>query len=365
MRISKATSSALTAAAVLTILAGCSGGSSQLAPPLGGDPSSATQPVRELVVAGRRFSDSVFVRNSLIGVGHPVIRSFFSTAAKGKPLIFVSDATNNVVDIYLQAHKNKLVGQITGFTYLQGVATDRAGNLYVATQPNSPQIFVYAPPYTGAPRLTLNDSGGFPTAVAISRWGVVAVANECNVPSCGAGTSSITFYAKNSTEPCATIALDPTKFSYLAYGAAFDHNGNFYFDGANSTFSSVFGEISGGCKATKARLLTTTNTVKFAQGIQIDKRGRVAVVDTSSALIDTYEPPKKGSFGSPVSTTLLTGSSNPVTIAFLSSGCAFYVTDGTDDVVNEYKYPAGGAATNTISVGGTALGVSVTPPLVP
>ena len=146
---------------------------------------------------GRRFSDSFFARNRLIGSGHPVTtRSFFNTEAKGKPLIFVSDATNNAVDIYLQAHKNKLVGQITGFTYVEGVATDGAGNLYVATQPNSPQIFVYAPPYTGAPKLTLDDSGGFPTAVAISRRGVVGVANQCNAPSCGAGTGSVIFYAR-------------------------------------------------------------------------------------------------------------------------------------------------------------------------
>ena len=204
----------------------------------------------------------------------------------------------------------------------------------------------------------------YPNAVAISRRGVVGVANECNAPSCGAGTGSVTFYAKNSTEPCATITLDPSKFSYLAYGAAFDHKGKFYFDGDNSTFSSVLGEISGGCKATKARLLTTTNTVKFAQGIQVDKMDRVAVVDTGSALVDTYDRPKKGSLGNPVSTTLLTGSSDPVTVAFLSSGGAFYVADGTDDVVDEYKYTEGGEAINIIS-SGIALGVAVTPPLVP
>ena len=105
--------------------------------------------------------------------------------------------------------------------------------------------------------------------------------------------------------------------------------------------------------------------MKFAQGIQIDKADRIAVVDTSNALIDTYDHPKKDSLGSPVSTTLLSGSSDPVTIAFLSSGCAFYVADGTDNVANEYKYPEGGVAINTISIGGIALGVAVTPPLVP
>lgn len=68
-----------------------------------------------------------------------------SRNAVGKPLIFVSDYKNMVLDIYAQARPNKLVGQITGFGsgYPAGLATDEARHLYVT---NGGTVATYAPP---------------------------------------------------------------------------------------------------------------------------------------------------------------------------------------------------------------------------
>ncbi|MGC2406683.1 MAG: hypothetical protein WA431_09800 [Candidatus Cybelea sp.] len=289
--------------------------------------------------------------------------SFFNATARAKALIFVADVSHNAVDIYPQAGTNqKMVGQITGLNNPTGLATDTERNVYIAND-NTTQVLVYAPPYTGTPKLTLNDGGYYPYGVAVSSLGLVAVTNACNAPSCALGSSSVTFFAKNSSMPCATVA-DPTNFPYMWFGA-FDDRGNLYIDGYNSSHNSIVGEIKGACNGKKITLLTTTNTIGIALGIKVDKTDRIAILDQGGPAIDTYTHPEKGSLGNPISTTPLTGSSDPVSFAFLASGRALYVADGTDDVANEYDYPAGGQIKNTISVGGISADTAATPPLVP
>ena len=66
----------------------------------------------------------------------------------GKPLLFVSDVSGNVVDIYRQSGKNKMVGQISGLNLPGGLATDAARNLYVTT---GSSVAVYAHPTPNPP----------------------------------------------------------------------------------------------------------------------------------------------------------------------------------------------------------------------
>ena len=129
--------------------------------------------------------------------GRPIrTASFMSPGAIGKPLIFVSDGYATV-NIYLQAGKHRQVGWITGFSYPAGLATDIAGNLYVANEAifsGTPSVLVYAPPYTNGPTLSLIN--GSPFGVSVSRQGVVAVTGCTNSsPSCGLG---VAFYAAGS-----------------------------------------------------------------------------------------------------------------------------------------------------------------------
>jgi hypothetical protein len=310
--------------------------------------------------------NSILALHRGIVSSHPVTTpSFMNPDAVGKPLIFVSDGVSNV-DIFLKGGRNKMVGQITGLNGAYGLATDTGGHLYVAT--NDPDVRVYAPPYTQAPTL-LNVPGYDPNDIAISTLGVIGTANFCNAPSCANGTGSVTFFAKNSPTPCATFA-DPTNFAEVFYDA-FDDKGNLYITGLNAANSVVVGKVKGGCAAKKITLLTTTNDLGkgYAGGIQVDKADRIAILaidETDNSVIDTYNPPKKGSLGSPVSTTPLTSPDVAVTFAFLASGHDFYTAEeGSSGRSSEYDYPVGGAAENTIAVGLSPSGVAVTPPLVP
>ncbi len=99
-------------------------------------------------------------RPDVVSPGRIVVHPFVDVAAiqATATKIFVSDAANNVVNIYNT--KGKQLGQLTGFSQPQGLASDAKGNLYVADTNNS-QILVYAPPYKKAPK-KLADPGYFP-----------------------------------------------------------------------------------------------------------------------------------------------------------------------------------------------------------
>jgi DNA-binding beta-propeller fold protein YncE len=283
--------------------------------------------------------------------------------AAGKPLIFVSDAADGVVDIYPQSGKNqKMVGQITGLTQPQGITTDKEGALYVANTSSS-NVLVYAPPYTGAPKMTISDSHEFPADVAVSSAGVVAVTNICNAPKCRLDTGSVVLYAKGSTKSCATLSDSAFNFTRVMF-AEFDSKGVLYIDGLNGGYQTSYGLVTGGCNATSITNLGWIYTVSFPGGIQIDKAGDIAFCDQYNQVVDTFDPPLNGSFGDPISTTPLTGSILPLGIAILASGTNLYAADpGGSGLAEEYKYTAGGAAENTIAVGGQPIGIAVTPPL--
>lgn len=362
MNVVRAIGRALCAPAMLAFLAGCSGATSGITPAQPGGSSGTA------LSAGTRVANAARSDNSLLPPNAPPVArqsatmaGFMDANAAAKPLIFVSDAARGVVDIYAQAGKNqKPVGRIAGFDEPQGIATDSNGNLYVANT-NGSDVRVYAPPYTHAAAMTLADPGQFPGDVAVSSKGLVAVTNVCTAPGCPANSGSVSFFAKGSTKACATVADSSFNFARVFF-AAFDANGLLYVDGLNGGYQASVGTVFGGCNARGISNIGLIYTIGFAGGIQIDRAGRIAIVDAVRTQVDTYDPPVSGNFGNPVSTSPLDGSVSPLGIALLASGNHFYVADSAGaGVAREYAYTAGGAPQNAIAVGGQPLGVAVTP----
>lgn len=366
MLIAKFPTSALIASIALTVLAGCAG-NSQMAPTPLAQSGTWSPPIQTPAFQNGRLSDFLAMRSGIVPSHRVTTPSFMDRRALSKPLVFLSDS-QATVDIYLQAGTNKMVGQITGFQFAGDLATDAAGDLYVVDS-STFDIMVYAPPYTNGPKLTL-PAGRYPIGVAVSRRGTVAV-TTCTIPSgsqCGQG---VLFYAAGSTTPCATV-LTQGSLSYSLSYAAFDDKENLYIDGVNSSHNAVFGRIQGGCSAKTAKPLTINNMIAGPGSVKVDKADRIAIADGSKqnmAVIDTYDPPKGGSLGSPVSTTSLTVSGYANLFTFRASGrglwMAYQLASGSE-TTSEYAYPAGGAPEK--SVIGTANsypgGVAVTPPLV-
>jgi hypothetical protein len=361
MTISRAISVALGASAALAMLAGCAGGNS----PAALSPSSAVagQSVQRHIAPGG--PDNSVLPPNVVRIANKAVAtaSFMDRDAAGKPLIFVSDAADGVVDIYTQAGKGKkLAGQITGLTEPQGMTTDTSGNLYVANT-NSSNVLVYAPPYTGSPTMTITDPGEYPVDVAVSSTGILAVTNICSAPTCPLSSGSVSMYAQGSTTSCANVSDSVFNFAQVMF-ATFNDKGDLYIDGLNSGYQTSFGLVTGGCQATSITYLNYIYTVAFPGGIQIDTEGRIGFVDPVREQVDTFTPPAGGSFGDPVALTPLTGATTPLGYALLASGRDLYVADsGGSGSAEEYKYTGIGSATNTIAVGGQPIGVAVTPPI--
>jgi hypothetical protein len=265
--------------------------------------------------------------------------------------VFVSDAVNNVVNIYNT--KGKQLGQLTGFSEPQGLASDTKKNLYVADTANS-RVQIYASPYKKAK--TLSDPSQYPAGVAQFNNGKVV--GVTNIISTSGGPGSVTIY-KNGK---AGAAISSTDFARV-YFDAFDAKGNLYIDGENSNGGVVVGVIEkAATTGKKITTLTTGNSITFPGGIQVSLKGQIIIDDQEGEAAYTYKAPVKGSLGSPVATTAFTGASDPVTFAISSTDKDVWTADAGLAQSNEYAYPKGGSPVDSISVsGGEPIGVAVTP----
>jgi hypothetical protein len=288
---------------------------------------------------------------------HPFINVAAIEATSTK--IFISDAVNNVVNIYNTSGKQ--LGQLTGFSQPQGLATDAKGNLYVADTNNS-QILIYAPPYKKAPK-KLADPGYFPAGVAVLTVGkttYVGVSNICSAPDCTQGGFIVYKNGKSK-------GAFQSSSIYRVYFLGFDGKGNLYADGEDSSFAGVYGEVAGAIKNKKTYTVDTTgNSIVFPGGVEVTTKGKIAICDQSGAAIYTYNPPKNGTFGSPIETTPLTGAGDSVTYAFTKNNKDAWTADAANAASYEFAYPAGGSALKTISVsGGEPIGAAVVPAEIP
>ena len=104
-------------------------------------------------------------------------------------------------------------------------------------------------------------------------------------------------------------------------------------------------------------------TVSFPGGIQIDKAGNIAFCDQVNQVVDS-SPTRKQCFRKPGVDDAANGIDLPIGDCNTCSGTSLYTADpGGSGLAEDYKYTAGGAAENTIAVGGQPIGIAVTPPL--
>jgi hypothetical protein len=259
--------------------------------------------------------------------------------------VFISDAENGVVDGYDIKTKER-VEEITGFTLPQGLATDRAGNLYVADTGAS-VVYVFSHGAT-EPSLVLNDAGWAPTGVAVSTSGEVAVAN---IHSVAGGLGSVTFYAPGKTQPFATVS-GPQLLS--AWFCAYDGHGNLFADGGEGPAQVV--EIAHGGSQRALTSLGIAN-IDIPGGIQVLRNGDILLGDQLLRIISRYwrKHPE------PVGETFLASSSDPVSFALTGPHEDFlYDADYALAETMRFAFP-GGRASRSIAVAGLPSGIAVVP----
>lgn len=273
--------------------------------------------------------------------------------AKGGASIIVSDASDNVVDIFNAGRRQ--TAQLTGFSQPQGLALDTAGNLYVADTNNS-RIQVYAAGFKGTPA-TINDPGEFPASVTIDSNGNLGVTNILTTSD---GPGSVSFFNKGGT---LLATLSNANFAKVIFDA-FDDKGNLYLDGTNASGAFVAGEVVGGVSGTAITVLATGNSVGYPGGIAISSTGKIALDDQQNLTIFTYNAPMNGSLGMPIATTPLTGAGDPISFAFTRTNKRIWVADAARpgsmasapgkppkvlvSSADKYRYSKGGASTKDI-----------------
>jgi len=344
----------LSGTASLALLTGCSGGGA-------GAPAASSafsqQPVgTQSTSPGHQVSQS----SSVLRPGVPELHSnlpataFVSNEinAKGGASIIVSDASDNVVDIFNA--KGVQTAQLTGFSEPQGLALDTAGNLYVADTNNS-RIQVYAAGFKGAPT-TIDDPGEFPASVTIDGKGNLGVTN---ILTTSGGHGSVSFFNKGGT---LLTTLSNSNFAKVIFDA-FDDKDNLYIDGTNASGTFIAGEVLGGVSGKAITILATGNSVGYPGGIAISSTGKIALGDQQNVTIFTYNAPVKGSLGMPIATTPLTGAGDPISFAFTRKNKNIWVADaarggsaasgpGEPKVLvssaDKYRYSEGGASSKDI-----------------
>lgn len=326
--------------AIVALLAGCAGGGS--APPAAAVGTAGLKQLARPRVAPSRAK--------------PFVNVAAIKAPKGNQT-FVTDAGTATVTVWgANGQLNAILFDGIGADPM-GLATDGAQNLYVANIAFS-NVIVYAKPYISI-KTTLNDAGENTQDVAVDKTGLVGVTNYLTS---SLMPGSVTFFAKNASQPCNTVH-DPNWIYF--FNDAFDASGNLFFDGETAGGTVLVGEISGGCKATSIATLSVGNTISSPGGVQVSG-GKILIGDVSKQAIYTYAPPSGGSLGSPTAVTTLAGAETPVTFAIEANGKRVRTADAASDTLYAalYTYPKG-SYISKLSDHVWAVGVAVYPPARP
>jgi len=349
---------ALSAAAAIASLAGCSSGSAIAPKPL------TLHGIAHVAQSQRETSVVAPLDQLTLGLrARPRYRgASFNSCPPSGFIVYVSDAGDNTVNIFA----GHLAGQspcgiITGFDDPQGM-TVHDGVLYVANTVGDPSGNIEAF-RRGAttPFKTYTDTscgGEFPSDAAVSNDSVVLAAN---IDSNGCGGSISTWKRVAQT----LIGNYPNLTGNGTYFLSIQKDGTTYYDGALT--SSIVGLTVGSCVAGVCTGFTNTGvTLKYPGGIRSDNGEHVVVVDPfgrGGGTASEYAPPN---FENPVGVCKLRGT-EPMTIDLDRSQKHLFYADARQGQAFEMSHFGGGGGGCTImgsvfTSGRFPIGVAVDPP---
>lgn len=257
-------------------------------------------------------------------------------AKSGKGLLYVSDNADNLIDIFDAKGKNQQpIGQITdGVDQPNGVATDAAGNLYVANgNYNPPQAINVYPPGATTPSRTYTTGISLPIGVAVQRDGRLYVANFDGY--------DVTEYPKGSTTPDKTISFvhlegnDP-------FGLVVDARDDLYVAALGYPRAQAY-ELT---RHSSTPVDLGIGSIPVMHGIAVDRSGDVLVVDQPTRSVDIFPP------GSTTPSKVITdGLQQPILITLDKREKHLYVADEGyygNGTVRIFSYPKA-ALVNTIT----------------
>lgn len=317
MRVSTLASSTI-ALAVVAMLAGCGGSSSQTSPMLatGRPPDMARQP----------------------GSAHRSLhRSWMNPDAKHDNLLYVATAGNNAVEIYSYP-KTKLVGTLTNLDWPEGLCSDRDGNVWVTNFEINGIYPGYMSEYAHGgttPIATLQDGTQSPKGCSVDpTTGNLAVANTFPGQG-GSGSGNVAIYKKAQGDP--VFYTDPD--IYYPYFCTYDDKGNLFVNGFSPGSQVTFSELPKGSK--KFVTLTLDKAITWPVGLQWHWN-YLAVGNGTDDNPIIYQFAISGNKGTSVGFTQLNGGTSMAQFTVFRK--RVIVPEVNPGLVGVWSYPAGGPA---------------------
>jgi hypothetical protein len=260
---------------------------------------------------------------------------------KQKPLLYVADGQNNLIDVFEQTTKSspKLKYTITkGIDFPDGITTNEAGNLFVTNDGNN-SLTIYKAGEK-SPIITITTGMNDPVDVAVDAHGNIYVANNpsnssdyINLYPAGTTSPSYTWYPPQSS------GLEITSLALLAPKENGESGIYAPYYTTNSYGSSAGGSILY-CHYASTECVEETNTYSFTQpgGIAISSSlypsGELdfMAADQGADMIDSYQM-----YGLGEQFEFSEGGA-PDFLAFNSTRTALFVSNEMNSV-DEYAYP--------------------------
>jgi DNA-binding beta-propeller fold protein YncE len=282
---------------------------------------------------------TVDARGGTLRNGEHLRHSWISQSAyqrsKSTGLVFVSDQTNHVIDIFSATNPSSPIGQIEGLLSLPGVlAIDKSNNLY-AYDARINQIYEFKPPYTGGPVKTFfGMEGGIPS-LSVDASGTLYLGT--------AGNQAAEFVHGQTKVKLINLPVTPR-------GVTIDASGNLIcsYDGSGA---------SGILRMSKGQVVPTNLLIPLetsAADIAFDNTGNLVAEDLDGAYINVYAP------GKTKPSKTFTGFINPSHMVFDATYQKLYVSDFGSNTVKVLSYPSGTVEAQ-FSGFGSAQGVAVSP----
>ena len=245
--------------------------------------------------------------------------------------LFVANMYDDTVTEYAPPYIGAPIVTISSNNFVPlGVALSPRRRLFV-TNNSANTVMEYAPPYTGAPIATISNSVNRPNPLVFDKSGDLFVGNSTYA------NSYIAEYAPPYTGPpilMITLGLD------IATGLAIDPKGDLFV--ANLRTLTEYAPPYTGAPT------TISNGIKSPVGLGFDDRGHLFVTNFSggNGNITEYAPPYTGS---PIA-TITNGVIYPSAVVLNASRDLFVANYGSD-TVTEYAPPYTGAPIDKIETG--------------
>ncbi|HEY7980504.1 MAG TPA: hypothetical protein VID19_03400 [Candidatus Eremiobacteraceae bacterium] len=333
--------------AAFALFAGCSGNTSTLAPNPVSPHSGARSAPSRMPSAWDRLSGG----NSKARAVHR-FTSFDACPAQG-PIVYASDDTNNVVNIYAgkfagQAPCGQIADSAFNFPFGLSVKTD-THDLYVA---NGGDVLVFHRGQTSAYNTYVDPSNQAVNDVVVAKDGTIVALNYGQIGGPEAGSISTWIGGPNGGT---FVGNFPLSNDIVGGFLTVQKNGTIYFNDLDNSSVGLLWKVL--CPAGACGAQTQVAGVSFAApaGLASDDAEDLLAVDQGTMTADTFELP------------------NPTPKTFALTGIVFgmalsrqdhhwFVADALNNVADEYAYPSGHLiGTVPGSAGGNLIGVAIDP----